>query len=139
MTRLPDWEKRLADYIVEAKAKTFQWGNFDCALAVCDAIRAETGTDVGAAYRGRYSTLAGALNLLGNDLGTFAASVASGLGMAEVRPTFARRGDAVLLDNGDPTKALGIVDLGGRFAWCAGQNGMVRKPMSTWLRAWKVG
>src|SRR5580692_10507645 len=100
-----------------------------------------TGVDPAADFRGTYSTEAEALTILGAEgLGAFAAGIAEKFGMAEVQfPTFAHRGDIVLVDNGDPGNALGIVDLSGRFAWCVLERGMVRMPMKNWLRAWRVG
>lgn len=81
----------------------------------------------------------------GGDLGTLAAAIAESHGMAEVRPSFAHRGDVVLVDNAlprrgaAPSRALGTVDLSGRYAWCVGEQGFVRVPMRRWLRAWHVG
>lgn len=49
--RLPDWETRLAAHFAAIHARTFAWGYFDCALAVCDGIEAVTGENPGSAYR----------------------------------------------------------------------------------------
>lgn len=140
MKRVPNWEAALAEWQASVLTRTFAWGEFDCALASSDAVLAQTGEDPGMRFRGTYSTEAEALKILGSDgLGGFAASIARQCGMAEVAPTFARRGDVVLVDNRDPGNALGVVDLSGRFAWCVLDRGMVRIPMGSWLRAWRVG
>jgi hypothetical protein len=136
--RLPDWEKRLAEHFARSRARAFGWGEFDCALAVCEGIEAVTGVDPGKSYRGKYMSEKEALALIGGDLGTFVAGIAGELEFRELRPTFARRGDVVLVDNGDPTHALGTADLSGRFAWCASERGFIRVPMKYWLRAWKI-
>ena len=142
MKRIPNWEAALAAWQLATPARSFAWGQFDCALAACDAVLALTGVDLAARFRGTYSTEAEAVKLLGSlslgnaGLGEFAAAVAAEFGMAEVAPAFAHRGDVVLVDNETPGGALGIVDLSGRFAWCVLERGMVRIPMERWLRAW---
>jgi uncharacterized protein DUF6950 len=147
LKRFPDWQRRLAAQMEKARAAKFAWGTFDCALAVCDAIAAITGVDPAAPYRGKYATEAEATALIGDDLGAFAAGIFSNLGAKEVRPTFARRGDVVLVNNTPPSSpsgivstALGFVDLSGAFAPCAsGDKGVVRVRMGRWLRAWQIG
>jgi hypothetical protein len=137
--RFPDWEARLAAYTASAQKQKFAWGTFDCALAACGAAQAITGEDPAASVRGKYSTEAQAQALFGASLGNFAASIAQTIGAKEVRPTFGRRGDIVLADNGTPSGALGFVDLSGRFAWAASDKGMARLTMKRWKRAWLVG
>jgi hypothetical protein len=137
LNRLPNWEAALLAWQKTAATRTFAWGTFDCALAACDAVMAQTGVDPGQKFRGTYSTEAEALKLLGPEgLGGFAAAVAREFGMAEAAPKFAHRGDLVLVDNGQPGGALGIVDLSGRFALCVLERGQVRMPMARWQRAW---
>lgn len=136
--RLPDWERRLAAHFERSHIRAFAWGVFDCALAACEAVEAVTGTDPGKSYRGKYTSGAEASTITDNDLGEFAAGVAKAAGFAEVAPTFARRGDLVLVDNGDPAHALGTVDLTGRFAWCAFERGFIRFSIDRWLRAWRI-
>jgi hypothetical protein len=138
--RIQGWERALAAWMQSAVTRKFEWGTFDCALAACDAVNAITGVDPAAKFRGKYSTEAEALFLLGPEgLGAFAAAIAKQFGMAEAPPTFAHRGDIVLVDNGLPGHALGIVDLSGRFAWCVCARGLMRMPMERWLKAWRVG
>jgi hypothetical protein len=140
MKRVHNWHAALAQWQLATPARTFEWGKFDCALASCDAILAMTGTDPAAEFRGKYATEAEALKILGPEgLAVFAAGIAKKYGMAEAVPAFAHRGDLVLVDNGNPGNALGIVDLSGRFAWCVLERGMARMPMNHWLRAWRVG
>lgn len=140
MKRLPNWEVRLASHFEDSRSRTFEWGTFDCALAVCLAINAVVGVDPGSPFRQTYHSKEEAMKLLGEEgLDGFAASIARSHNFQECTSSFARRGDAVLVDNGDPDRALGTVDLSGRYAWCVTDRGFVRLPMGRWLRAWKIG
>lgn len=139
LVRVTDWQARFAGYLTAAQTRVFQWGSFDCALAVCDGINAITGTDLGAPYRGTYSSEGQALTIIGGSLGAFAAQIALANGCPQVAAAMARRGDVVLINNATPTNALGQVDLSGRYAWCVAATGMVRVPMRYWLQAWRIG
>jgi hypothetical protein len=141
MKRVQNWPALVPAHTLPTRGRSFEWGRWDCALAVCDAIRALTGIDPGAEYRGTYSTEAEAQALIAKfgDLGDFAASVAAQHGMQEVAPRLARRGDVIFVDNSTPEGALGIVDLSGTCAACVSQQGYVRVPMRRWKRAWRVG
>jgi hypothetical protein len=136
--RFPDWEIRLHQEIESARGKKFAWGSFDCALFACDCILAMTGEDLAAAYRGKYSDEAGAGKLVGESLLRFAHDVAMTAGMIPQHANFARRGDLVLVNNGTPLGALGIVSHHGHFAWCAA-DGLARVKMHRWMLSWKVG
>lgn len=139
MKRLLGWETLLIAHFNNAREQEFKWGTFDCALAVCDGVKAITGVDPGADYRGKYSSEAEAFEIIGTDLGKFTAGICDSLGIPEhTRHAFGRRGDVALVDNGNPTHALGTIDLTGRFAWCASGPGFIRVPMNRWLRAWRI-
>ena len=60
MTRLEDWEVRLGASIEEAKARDFDWGTFDCALAAADPENPPT-------WMHRLKTLRELLEALGAD------------------------------------------------------------------------
>lgn len=140
LTRFPDWHARLATEIERARSRTFEWGKFDCALFACDCVLAVTGVDPAAEFRGTYSTEDEARKLLGTEgLDGFASAIAGKTELKEISPTFAQRGDVVLVENGDPTRALGVVGLDGRFVLCASEPGLARVPMKRWLRAWRIG
>jgi hypothetical protein len=117
----------------------FEWGVFDCALHVCNDIKAITGVDPAAAYRGTYSDQAGAAAIYGSNFQQFIEATCSALGMPEVPVTFARRGDVVFIDNDTEQGAIAIVSLDGRYASCASDQGMALVPMARWKRAWQVG
>ena len=139
LKRKPKWERALAGRIWTARELTFAWGTFDCCTWACDWIRDVTSVDPMAAYRGKYSTEAGAAAIFGASLGNFAATIATSIGAAEVKPTFARRGDIVFVDNGTQYGCLGVVNLDGRHAACVWQNGLLLVHMNRWKRAWQIG
>lgn len=139
ITRLPEWENLLKAAIDAARAQSFEWGKFDCALAACDLIAAMTGTDPGAPYRGRYKDEAGALAIAGGELLGFFSAIAAGCGFPLVPPMLAHHGDLVLRKSVGAFPALGIVGPDGRFALCAGEKGLARVRMKHWIRAWRVG
>lgn len=143
-SRLPEWPRKLAQLVASAREVPFAWGTFDCAMFCCQWIRELTGTDPGAAYRGKYSTEAEAISIFGTDLAAFAAGVIVPLGAIEVEVTYARRGDIVFVDNSSeenpsPYGALAIVDLDGRHSVCVSTKGVARLHMKRWKRAWRIG
>lgn len=64
LTRLPDWDRRLARLVNQHKSTPGVWGVSDCLLTVADAVEAITGTDPAADIRGKYKTEAGAARIL---------------------------------------------------------------------------
>lgn len=94
MKRLPDWPQRLDAVIVEATAKPFRYGAFDCCLFAADAVRAMTGVDPAQSWRGCYRGLRGALQMIRRE-GDVPAIVTSRLGIAPLEGHAARRGDLV--------------------------------------------
>jgi len=139
LKRCHDWRERLDRMIDSAREVPFEWGRFDCALHVANCVRAITGcADPAAAYRGKYSDEAGAAAVYGASLEAFIAAQAAALGLSEVTPTCAQRGDVVFVDNGTPQGAVGVVSCDARFASCASDRGMALLPVSRWRRAWRV-
>lgn len=142
MIRFHDWESRLADYIESVRNIPFTWGSFDCCLFACDAVMAMTGLDMAEDFRGKYSTDREALVALrefaGGGVAELAAKRALELGIREVVPAMAQRGDVVLVDN-QGNDALGIVGLDGLTAYCAGVGGLVELPRKFWKTAYRIG
>lgn len=64
MARLPDWERRLADLIVERRGSPHQWGLHDCVMWAADDVLAVTGRDFAVHVRGRYADEKGAVRIL---------------------------------------------------------------------------
>lgn len=54
----------LTEYLEHDTHRRWKWGELDCTLFVCDWVFTHCGKDPARQYRGRYSTAAGALNIL---------------------------------------------------------------------------
>lgn len=62
--RRPDWKPRLHAYLTACATRAFRPGQHDCMLWAAGDIEALTGVDLAAAWRGRYTTLAGGRRIL---------------------------------------------------------------------------
>lgn len=105
LTRLPDWDRRLARAVDRHVDIPGEWGKADCLLTCADIVEAITGVDPAADIRGKYKTEAGAARLLRrrgcSDVGE---------ALAALFPT-----EAVLMaQRGD----LGVVERDGRLTAC---------------------
>lgn len=143
MTRLPDWEQRLHDFISANRTRAFAWGEWDCALFAASAVEAMTGFDFGRPFRARgYTDARGAaLALREVGAGTLLKTVDSHFARKPVG--LAGRGDIVMAGT-----ALGICD--GPHAWFVGEEqladmigapqfeGLIRLPRRCWAKAWGV-
>lgn len=67
LQRFADWRPRLTAWLKEATTAPFAYGRHDCALFAAGGVQAMTGQDFAAAYRGRYTTLAGGYRILRKD------------------------------------------------------------------------
>lgn len=142
MTRLPDWEQSLSDFVTQNYNRKFQFGQHDCILFACAAVEAMTGEDPAAEYRGRYSDAEGAalaLRELGK--GTLRKTVDATF---KARPVgMARRGDLVMAGT-----SIGVCM--GRAALFVGEErlaeaagvpmreGLVSLPRAAFTAAWEV-
>ena len=111
----------------------------DCCLFVADAIEAMTGRDVAASFRGRYRNRAEAFDAVAAVTGrrtvqSIAAQLFQAHGCASCPAAAARRGDAVLLDNG----LLGLLDLSGRDIVVCARRGLWRAPLTLAQKGWHV-
>ena len=137
MTRLPDWEDRLHEFLNENAAREFSYGEWDCALFGANAVLALTGVDFAKNFRGRYQSAAGAVRALAeHGAGDLTSTFSAALGDA-CNPALAGRGDMVLHDG-----SIGVCMAG--FAWFAGEEDgtpglvAVKRPVEGWSMAWKV-
>lgn len=130
--RLPDWERRLSEYLATPERDVFRWGVNDCALFACGAVEAMTGEHPDPRYLGRYDSREGAAKALrelgaGTLGGTFDDRFPS-------RPvSHARRGDLVM--------AMGAVGVCmGAFGVFLRQDapGYAKLPRAMFERAWEV-
>lgn len=54
--RLDDWEQQLFTFLNEARNRSVNWGEFDCAIGlVAGAIKAQTGVDLSLEHIGEYA------------------------------------------------------------------------------------
>lgn len=109
--RLPNWRGRLTAFTDAIRRSPFDWtGQHDCALGLAArAVEAMTGDDVGAPFRGRYKSEAGALRVLRSQGVADVADVVAGL-LQEVPVSMAAEGDIVSFSDGGPFgSALGVV------------------------------
>ena len=134
--RRPDWPERLAEAVRAARGRPFAWGRHDCALFAFDCVRAMTGVDHLAAFRGRYRSAKGAARALKRIGGveTLEELVVGIFGQPEPIVA-AQRGDVVLLDT-ERGPALGVC-LGARSAF-AGPDGLAYAPTASARAAWRV-
>lgn len=142
LTRRPDWQSKLQQFLIESISLRFSYGEADCCLFVADAVLAMTGTDIAASYRGKYSTREEALTLAERETGkrSVAGIVKYGLnqaGLPIIAVSCAQRGDVVLVRR-HSDYSLGIVALNGREILALGRSGPVRIPISRAHAAWHV-
>lgn len=137
--RVENWPQVLLAEIEKAESKPFSWGGrnggHDCCLFAADVVKALTGTDYAAPFRGRYTTERGAkraLTIYG--AGTIPATLEKILGPAQP-PLMARRGDVVVA-NTPLGPAAGICL--GTVAAFAGPSGLSRLPLSACTACWRI-
>lgn len=142
MTRLPDWEARLAAYVASVRDRPFEWGEHDCILFCAAAADAMTGVDIAAGYRGKYHSRRGAASILKKQgKGTLIRTLNATL--ERRKPGRARRGDFVWF-HGAVGVCMGADALfvgEDRLADALGvslREGLVPVPRRLWTKAWAV-
>lgn len=119
--RLPDWDTRFTAYLAQAAVTVREGREQFCALLGAGAVEAVTGDNPAAAFRGRYSEVAAALE-------------ATIDGLFAVKPAaFAQRGDLAWHDG-----CVGVV-IGGEALFVGEHDGFVRIARREWEKAWAVG
>ena len=144
LTRTPHWATReLHDFLLARAGEPFCWAKNDCCTFPADAIHAFTGTDLAAAFRGKYTDEASAFAAIkaiagGATVGDAAAWCAQQHGLAEYQhPLMAKRGDLVVMQN-EGALIAGIVHLSGRHLVTVSATGLVRLPITAVERAWAI-
>lgn len=141
LKRLPKWRGPYSDLIDRIRARPFDWtSQYDCLMGLAiEAVRAITGHDFGAPYRGKYETPIGAYQLMRRagftDLGDAIASQ-----LPEVPVHRARIGDIVTLANPDDvifSYALGVVN--GERIFVLREDGLGTRDLLEAERAFAVG
>jgi len=131
--RKETWPTDLAAFIESRKDTPFQWGVHDCTMFAVDAALAMTGVDRAGAYRGTYDSLESAAMIIAA-AGGLLELVTQNMG-PEIDPKMAQRGDWVLIDQ-DGSPALGVCI--GVNLIAAGIHGLVSKPMTEAITAWRI-
>lgn len=145
LTRKQHWDTRaFHDFLVARAEAPFEWGTNDCALLAADGIQAMTGVDIAADFRGKYHDEASAMQAIhdvcgGTSVADAAAYCAKNHGLVEwTHPLLARRGDLVIVRNGDGSLIAGLVHLNGRHVVSVGEKGLLRLPIRSIVRSWHV-
>ncbi len=144
LTRKDHWaERHYNDFLLAHAKAPFQWGVMDCALFAADGILAFTGIDIAGDFRGKYTTDLGAMRAIrtvtgGSTTADALTYCSKKYGLEEyTHPLMAKRGDLVLLEDQGRLIA-GLVHLSGRHVISVGEDGLLRKPLTTIKRAWRV-
>ena len=130
MKRLDNWPALLAKYFEKKRNEPFVWGVNDCCRFADGAVIAITGQSMMKSFN--YANEKEALKLLKTSLETLTSNE---LGKS-INPSFAQRGDVVLVKRGE-MPALAICD--GSIWHGAGKNGIESGSMSEVVCVWKVG
>ncbi|MBZ9980393.1 hypothetical protein LB521_04430 [Mesorhizobium sp. BR-1-1-8] len=137
LTRLPDWDRRLARLVSGIKDVPGVWGESDCLLTAAAGIEAVTGEDIMAPWRGRYTTEAGAARLMRKEgcenvedvLGKF-------FGLPPIGRLLARRGDVGVVEQNGVLCAGFVCDRG---FLCRTESARVFLPQTAMKAAFRVG
>lgn len=137
--RKDDWAERLEAFINEHQETEFKYGEFDCAMYVCDAIKAMTDVDVGETFRDLYHSKTGAAKIMReyDGLEAIGDTIAKGYGMHAVGSNFAGRGDPVVFYFAG-VESFGFISLSGRDICGLSEHGntVIPKSKATIIRAW---
>ncbi|MFN6950990.1 MAG: DUF6950 family protein [Albidovulum sp.] len=137
MKRRRDWRARLHEEIERHRRVPFSWGDgSDCAMFAADCVKAMTGDDPAARFRGRYATAFGALRAV-REAGFADLADAISDTFEEIHPSRARVGDvACFPSDGHFGMTVGIV-IGERVA-VSFENGIGSACRTEAVRAFKV-
>ena len=143
--RVWNWPELFSAYLRECQTRPFAWGEFDCCLFACDAIKLMTGIDPAENFRGRYNDVHSALEVIathGGDLEQLAATVAAQYGLEEVPVNFAQTGDIVVINNvetdmGKDRPMLGVMGSDGR-PLIPIEAGLASVPRESVTRAFRI-
>lgn len=137
MNRLPGWRSALFAAIEARRGQPYESGAHDCALFAADCVKAITGVDLVADYRGRYANAAQGLALLAARGFADQVELVAAL-LPEVKRSRAQVGDVAIVEDEAGHPCFGVV---------AGSEIMVLKPsgeigavpFGRAVRAFKVG
>lgn len=139
LKRVPRWRAAFDVACDRMRLEPFAWGVNDCAVGLaCNMVLALTGVDVGAAYRGRYTTRVGALRVLRREGFETLGDLTASLLPEWPHPSMARIGDIVTVPTGSEFgDALGVIN--GERVFVLMDNGFGTVDRAVASRAFKVG
>ena len=140
LVRYADWPDRLTRFLESCRPRKFRYGSHDCCLFAADAVRAITGADIAAEFRGKYCNRKEALLLARSYSGqsSIRALIERALvDFPSVNPSFAQRGDLVLIQRRSDY-SLGIVGLNGRDILKPAEIGLASLSFTSAVKAWHV-
>lgn len=145
MSRREGWEHQLADFVVSARSRVFQYGSFDCCSMPCAAALEIVGVDPLAPFRGRYKSERGAVRII-RGAGGFVQlieKIMSDVSAPEIAVNFARRGDILLVTDTEIVEpgfdAMLALCLGRDMGFVSRDRGFCLLPTARAARAWGVG
>lgn len=137
LTRIKDWDRRLAAVTTRHIKTPSQWGESDCILKVADAVEAVTGNDLARTMRGKYHTELGAAKLLKKRKCDNVEQLLDKY-FEPVGRLMAQRGDVVAVDQGDAIAAGYVTEYGVAVASPSGLA-FIPQTSPSIRKAYKVG
>lgn len=136
MSRVFDWDLRLAAAVDAARGRPFVWGQHDCLTWAFDVRAAITGQpSLADQWRGRYRTEKGALRLIRRfGHADLVAGLLAELGQPLASPLMARRGDIAMSRDAFPVVAIVL----GAQVTAPGPDGPATFPLRDAAMAWRV-
>lgn len=137
VTRLPDWQHRLQAWLQAATGQPMRYGHFDCGLFGAGAVEAQTGVDLAAPFRGRYTTFRGGIRVL-RRAGYRDHVDLIARHLREIHPITALPGDIAAVPDADGRPAVALVQ-GSAVYVLAPAGGFGFAPLTEIQRLFKVG
>lgn len=135
LSRLPEWERRLADLINRNRATPYRYGTFDCAVFARMAVEAVTGVELMPGVEVPKGWLGVAKFMIARGWDDVEAMATELLG-GPCEPHLSRRGDIVsFLESGETHLAVRA----GSGALTPAASGLVLIDVVRWRNAWRVG
>jgi hypothetical protein len=128
--RQDNWAYTLGAYINAIHRTPFNYGRHDCGILAAGCIRALTGIDAMPAmsYTNALEAAQACKAVCGSPyLDDLIAYLAKEHGWTEVKPTFAHRGDLLVIGTGIKAR-LGVVSMQGTHIMTPGDHGLLYEP-----------
>ncbi len=135
MSRLPDWNSRLVDYLSSVARMPWRPGSHDCVTFASGWREAITGVDLLGDHRGSYRSLEQGFAML-HARGWADHVEAVTQGLVECRPELARIGDLVVVPN--EVMHLAMAGCGGAAVHVLTPRGLGVAPLTAAVRAWRL-